>query len=310
MTEKGNFLNSILGPTIILLLFLLSLTSFAGEIALTFDDAPRSSGKYFSGAERANQLIKSLNKAGVSQVAFFCNSLRLDSEGRERLLTYANQGHVLANHSHSHPDIRSTSVSEFIKDVQKGHDHLSGLPNYKNWFRFPFLQEGASESDRDTVRKYLKNRGFRNGYVTVDTYDWYMDASLQKAVENKMKIRTDGLCAAYVEILWDGVQFYNQIARSVLKRSPKHVLLLHENDLAALCVGDLVEFIRKQGWKIISPTEAYSDPIASVEPKTLYLNQGQIAAIAKDKGFSGPLVTKWENAHEIDAEFSRRKVFE
>lgn len=310
MTEKGNFLNSILRPTIILLLFLSSLTSFAGEIALTFDDAPRPSGKYFSGTERANQLVKSLSKAGVSQVAFFCNSVRLDSEGRERLLLYAKQGHVLANHSHSHPDIRSTTVSEYIKDIQNGHDQLSSLPNYQKLFRFPFLQEGSNETDRDTVRKYLKNQGYRNGYVTVDTYDWYIDGILQKAVEKKMKIHTDRLCSAYAEILWDGIQFYDQVGQSVLKRSPKHVLLLHENDLAALCVSDLVEFVRKQGWKIISPAEAYSDPIASVEPKTLYLNQGQIAAIAKDKRFSGPLVTKWENAHEIDAEFSRRKVFE
>lgn len=298
----------------ITLIFSLALlwpfASVAGEIALTFDDAPRSSGKYFSGTERANQLVKLLSKAGVSQVAFFCNSIRLDSEGRERLLTYAKHGHVLANHSHSHPDIRSTAVSEYIKDIQEGHDQLSSLPTYQKWFRFPFLQEGANETDRDTVRKYLKNQGYRNGYVTVDTYDWYMDVSLQKAVEKKRKIHTDRLCSAYVEILWDGIQFYDQIAQVVLKRSPKHVLLLHENDLAALCVGDLVEFVRKQGWKIISPAEAYSDPIASVEPKTLYLNQGQIAAIAKDKGFSDPLVTKWENAHEIDAEFSRRKVFE
>lgn len=223
---------------------------------------------------------------------------------------YAKQGYVLANHSHSHPDIRSTAVSEYIKDIQEGHDHLSLLPNYQKWFRFPFLQEGVNEIDRDKVRKYLKDQGYRNGYVTVDTYDWYMDASFQKAVDKKMKIHTDRLCSAYAEILWDGVQFYDQIAQSVLKRSPKHVLLLHENDLAALCVGDLIEFIKKQGWKIISPTEAYSDPIASIEPKTLYLNQGQIAAIAKDKGFSGPLVTKWESAQEIDAEFSRRKVFE
>lgn len=291
-------------------MLLWSFASVAGEIALTFDDAPRSSGKYFSGADRANQLIKALNKTGVSQVAFFCNSIRLDIEGRERLLMYAKQGYVLANHSHSHPDIRSTAVSEYIKDIQEGHDHLSLLPNYQKWFRFPFLQEGVNEIDRDKVRKYLKDQGYRNGYVTVDTYDWYMDASFQKAVDKKMKIHTDRLCSAYAEILWDGVQFYDQIAQSVLKRSPKHVLLLHENDLAALCVGDLIEFIKKQGWKIISPTEAYSDPIASIEPKTLYLNQGQIAAIAKDKGFSGPLVTKWESAQEIDAEFSRRKVFE
>lgn len=290
--------------------FLWSIANVAGEIALTFDDAPMSSGKYFSGTERTNQLIKSLSQSGVPQVAFFCNSNRLDSEGRARLFMYAQQGHILANHSHSHPDIRSTVVSQYIKDIQEGHDRLSNFPNYRKWFRFPFLQEGSNDLDRDAIREYLKDQGFRNGYVTVDTYDWYMDASLQKAIKKKMKIHTDRLCAAYVESLWDGIQFYDYIAQTVLQRSPKHVLLLHENDLAALCVSGLIEYIKKQGWKIISPTEAYSDPIALIEPKTLYLNQGHIVAIAKDKGFSGPVVTKWESKQEVDAEFSRRKVFE
>ena len=71
------------------------------------------------------------------------------------------------------------------------------------------------------------------------------------------------------------------MAKEVLGRSPKHVLLLHENDLAALFIKDLIKHIRESGGKIISPAEAYKDPIADFIPNVLMNNQGRIAAIAK-----------------------------
>lgn len=49
-----------------------------------------------------------------------------------------------------------------------------------------------------------------------------------------------------IEVLWDAVKFYDKLAKEVLGRSSKHVLLLHENDLAALFVGDLAKFLQKK----------------------------------------------------------------
>ncbi len=296
MIFKGLFVGSLL------------LSSFlqAKEIALTFDDAPRGSTSYFTGRQRSKKLTAALSGY---QAAFFCNTAQLNSEGLRRLNYYSRQGHILANHSHSHPDIRKISVSEYIDDIQRADAELSLLPNFYRWFRFPYLREGANERDRDAVRNYLKSTQYMNGYVTIDNYDWYIDELLQSARSSGKKIHLDKLCDTYSSILWKGIEFYDRVAISTLRRSPKHILFLHENDLAALCLDKLIDHIERKGWRIISPINAYKDPIAIVEPRTLFLNQGRVAAIAKANGYTGPLSTKWENESALEKEFSMRKVF-
>ena len=62
------------------------------------------------------------------------------------------------------------------------------------------------------------------------------------------------------------------------------MLLLHETDLNALFIVDLVEGLRADGWTIVTMDEAYADPIAQIEPDTLYLGGGRIAALAAAGG--------------------------
>tara|TARA_Y100000768_G_C23986273_1_gene689029 strand:- start:4346 stop:4675 length:330 start_codon:yes stop_codon:yes gene_type:complete len=83
----------------------------------------------------------------------------------------------------------------------------------------------------------------------------------------------------------ESIEYYDQMARQHLKRSPKHILLLHEMDISALFIGDLVIALRKKGWKIITPEEAYNDPISKYETNQIFpYNPGRIGEIAKDRG--------------------------
>lgn len=150
---------------------------------------------------------------------------------------------------------------------------------------------------------------YLSAYVTVDNYDWYMDRLFQEAVAAGRKINLDRLRDAYVDLITDSVEFYDKVAQEQLGRSPHHVLLLHENDLAALFIADLVDRLRNRGWEIISPEEAFTDPIAAVEPATLRLGQGRIIAMAIDKGYDGP-TGRWEDEDLLKAEFHRRRVWE
>ena len=119
----------------------------------------------------------------------------------------------------------------------------------------------------------------------------------------------DRLRDAYVDLLSDSIEFYDEVAVKELGRSPRHVLLLHENDLAALYLGDLVKRLRKTGWKIVSPELAFQDPIAKVEPDTLLLGQGRVIALAAAKGYQGPS-RRWEDEAMLQQEFERRRVWE
>jgi hypothetical protein len=152
--------------------------------------------------------------------------------------------------------------------------------------------------------------GYINGYVTVDNYDYYLEFLYQQALKENKKINYHLLQELYIEHLWESIQFYQKIALKTLGRSPKHVLLLHENDLAALFLDDLISFLRGEGWLIISPEEAYKDPIAQHIPKVLMNGQGRVAAIAKENGMAGKdLVQKSEDEQYLKDYFNKKKVF-
>ncbi|MET0533874.1 MAG: polysaccharide deacetylase family protein [Steroidobacter sp.] len=279
------------------------------QIALTLDDAPRDDTAYFTGAKRKDILLATLKDANVRQVAFFCNSERMDAAGTARIEAYAEAGHLIANHSHSHADLHRVGVESFVTEIAKADEALRGFKNFRPWFRYPYLHEGKTIEVRDAIRSELKKRNLLSAYVTVDVYDWHMDRMFQDAIKAGKKISEDRLRSAYVDLLADSVEFYDDVAVKQLGRSPRHVLLLHENDLAALYLGDLVARLRATGWEIISPDEAFRDPIASVDPDTLRLGQGRVIAMAVAKGYQGQ-TRRWEDEQELQQEFERRRVWE
>ena len=157
--------------------------SNAKEIALTFDDSPRHARGFFYGHERAKKLIESLKNSDVEQVAFFSVSKQIDTEGRARLLTYADAGHIIANHTHSHPNINAIPVKEYIKDFKIADKVLKDYSNFKKWFRFPYLREGKTIESRDGMRAALKDLGYFNAYITINNYDWYIETMFQREVK-------------------------------------------------------------------------------------------------------------------------------
>ena len=265
--------------------FFCTISSFSQEIALTFDDAPVADGAFFTGVQRTSKIIEILKKYDVKQVAFFVVTSQIDGEGLQRLKMYADAGHLLANHSHSHNWIRVMGTAHYIRDFQKADSILKAtkLP-YQRWYRYPFLDEGETKTSRDSIRAALATLSLMNAYITIDNYDWYINSAAAKAIQNNIKINYSELKKFYIEHIWNSIQFYDNIGSQVLGRSPKHVLLLHENDMAALFLGDLIQFLKEKGWKIISPEDAYSDPIAQEIPDVLFNNQGRVGAIGFARG--------------------------
>jgi peptidoglycan/xylan/chitin deacetylase (PgdA/CDA1 family) len=291
--------------------FLYSQVSSTKEIALTFDDVPRPATHFFNGPQRAENLIKNLRAAKI-QTVFFVNTVRLDAEGKKRLKQYTDAGILLANHTHSHPNFNDSEVQDYIADFRTADQILAGYPNVLKWFRFPYLREGDTAEKRDQFRKELDSLKYFNAYITVNNYDWYMDELFQKALKNKQDVNMEALKDLYIQIIMESVEYYNEMANKVLGRSPKHILLLHENDLAAMYISDLVSLLRERGWKVISPQEAYADPISEYQyPLPLKYNPGRVGEIAKAAGW--PQNKLWYEACDeayLDEMFVKNGVFE
>jgi peptidoglycan/xylan/chitin deacetylase (PgdA/CDA1 family) len=278
------------------------------QIALTFDDAPRGDGAFFSGPQRADALIAALDEAGVAEAMFFVltGNIAAHRDGEDRLRAYARAGHTLANHSHTHPSLLRTGVPAYLADIDTASAILKELPSVRPFFRYPFLHEGRGAVERADMEAGLAARGLRNGYVTVDNYDWYMEALVTEAVRAGSALDMAVLRDMYVETLTATVEFYDGIAREAIERSPVHVLLLHENDLAAMFVDDLVRALRDGGWAIVPASDAFADPIGDRAPETDFNGQGRVASLAAEAGWTPrQLIHESEDEAFLRAEFVR-----
>lgn len=273
---------------VLLLLAAFPATAQDKRIAISFDDVPRHQGGFMTPDERAIALIAGLHQAGVEQAGFFVTTGNLDQPsgkgGEARIRAYAAAGHVIGNHSHSHGWLWNGDVAAYIADLDKAEAWLADKPGKRPWYRFPYLDEGRDVARRDALRAALRERWLLNAYVTVDNYDWAVDELARKAMEARQTIDLTHLSALYVETIVDTAEFNDRVAWETLGRSPAHVLLLHETDLNALFIVDLVAGLRAAGWTIITMDEAYQDPIARMEPDTVYLGGGRVAALAAAAG--------------------------
>lgn len=270
------------------------------RIAITFDDIPRAPGAWLTPDERAAKLIAILKAKGVPQAVFFINPGRVNiGDGDQaRILRYAAAGHLLANHSFSHPRLSKVSAESYLADIDQATERLKALPNYRPWFRFPFLDEGGTDkAKRDAVRAGLAARGLMNGYVTVDGSDWNMEALTADAVKAGRKVDKKALRNLYVETHLESANFTDALSTRTLGRPVAQVLLLHETDLAALFLGDLIDALKKDGWEIIGAGEAFADPIHAMLPDVKHASGTRIEAIAWEKGVTGK---RWYERNQID----------
>jgi peptidoglycan/xylan/chitin deacetylase (PgdA/CDA1 family) len=261
------------------------------EIAISLDDAPMPGTILFSGMQKTVAIIQKLREVNSPAVGIFALGIHAQgAQNMERLRMYGEAGHIISNHTYHHYRLNNTSTHVFIEDIQKAHEHLSSLPNFRPFFRFPYLCEGKDHAQRQEVIQALKAMAYREGYVTVSNHDYYINKLALQAAKAGKHINYEKLKKVYINILWECIKTYDQLSRKVLKRKIKHVLLLHENDLAALFIGDLIIYIREQGWKVIPIEEAYQDPIGDIDLQNNYAYSGRIAAIAVDKGLGKGLV--------------------
>lgn len=279
---------------LLLALFALAAAPARAEkrIAFSFDDIPRNPGTFMTVEERTTRLIAALRSAGVRQAAFFVNPGNLSQPwgagGEARIARYVRAGHVVANHSYSHPSLSQVGPEAYLADIDRASQWLRGRPGYRPWFRYPYLDEGTRGgrdiSVRDAVRAGLVARGLLNGYVTVDGYDWYLDNLVNQARAAGQRLDMAALRDLYVRILVETAEWQDRIARETLGRQPVQVVLMHETDLEAMFLPDAVRALRARGWRIATMDEAYRDPIARIAPDTRHLGGGRVTALAAAAG--------------------------
>ena len=286
----------------IFLLFLVGTLCYAQQseqptLCLTFDDGSVDNMPGYSSEQWNKMLLERLHEAKV-QAIFFVKGKAVDNEkGRMVLQTWDEAGHLIANHTYSHWFFNSKNLTlhDFIVDVLKNDSLIKGYSHYTKLFRFPYLKEGNTTEKRDGFRRFLKEQNYRNGYVTIDASDWYVNSRLLNKLKADSTADITPYRDYYLQHIYDRALYYNDLAKKLTGRQIKHSLLLHHNPAAALFMGDLIAMFKAKGWKVVNASEAYSDEIYNNQPDILPAGESLIWAMAKESG-------KFENVLRYPAE--------
>lgn len=270
------------------LVFGLPDTGNAQQIALSFDDGFNPRTKPDAASWNAS-LIQALSDAHVTSIMFISGSLVDCPEGLELVREWGNAGNAVANHTYSHPNLCSEKVTagQFTADLEKNEAFLKDMPGWTKRMRFPYLKEGETASKRDDVRRWLADHGYRSGAVSVDTGDWYYNARWLEWRKNHPDDDVTPFRTAYLNHLWNRTAHYDSLSVEVLHRSVSHVILLHANAINAAFLPDIITMYRSKGWTIISPEEAFEDPVYAMNPETLPAGDSILWGLAKERGAAG-----------------------
>lgn len=271
------------------------------SLILSFDDAPTADGPLLDGMTRTRKIIAGLEEGDVHEGVFYCNTNR---DGIERLSLYSEAGHALGNHTSTHPDLQKVSVDEFKRSIVEAEEFLAPLPTAKKWFRYPYLREAHKDPKKNkAIKDFLRERGYKLGFITVETYDWYLNDLYGRAVKEGKAPDEEKVCALYLRMLFERIEEGMQLAAQVLGRQPPHVLLLHENDLNALFIGRFVNEAKARGFDFPAASAAFSDPITDEAWDTRAKSMRRLEAIAEEKKKALPEPSLWLNEEKIKEAF-------
>ncbi len=255
-------------------------------IAFSFDDGSSNDILSYKGNEW-NAMIREQLKENNIKAVWFVYAKGMDNEKGKFLLEQWNKdGHLIANHTYNHYNYNNPKINceSFLTDLEKCDSLINGYTNYEKLFRFPYLKSGETIEKRDSMRNALKQIGYKQGWVTIDASDWYINSRLIKQLKNNPGMNISGFRDFYLNHIFERAQYYNNLSLEINKRQVKHTVLLHFNLTTALFLDDLIKKFKNEGWEIADYSEAIKDPVYLELPDAMPAEQSLIWLQAKATG--------------------------
>lgn len=262
------------------------------KISFTFDDGQINDiGEYK--LKIWNQLLlDNLKKHNLKAILFSSGANKSSEKGKYVLTSWNNAGHLIANHTFTHANFNSkhSSLESFEFELTQNDAIIKKYSNYYPYFRFPYLKEGDTKEKVDGFRPFMKQKGYKNGHVSIDASDWYIDSRLVTRLKENPKSDISGFRDYYKNHLLNRALFYDSLAYQLTNRRINHVILLHHNLAAALFLDDLIKHFENNGWEVIDADKAYKDPIYNEIPNNIPAGESLIWALAKQSGKFGKVL--------------------
>jgi peptidoglycan-N-acetylglucosamine deacetylase len=245
------------------------------EVAITIDDLPAGAASSMSAAEISEmtaKLLTTLRDQNIPVVGF-ANEKRLYKFGEvderiKALSAWLDNGFELGNHTYSHFSLNRVGLQAWEDDVVQGEPLLKVLLAQKHmtlrYFRHPYLDTGRDLETRRTAEAFLTQRGYQVAPVTLDAWDWMYAPVYDDAKKRGDKALEQEVVKSYLSYSDSVFAYAEQLSMKTVGYEPKQILLLHANQLEADHIGDLLDLMRKRGYRFVTLEDALGDPAYSL----------------------------------------------
>jgi peptidoglycan/xylan/chitin deacetylase (PgdA/CDA1 family) len=236
-------------------------------LAITLDDLPVH-GELPAGdsPERmTSDLLAALAAGGARDARGFINGQQVEQQPAHGALlqSWRDRGFPLGNHGWSHRNFNQLSEAEFEAELLRNEPVLAA--NDGRWFRYPFLQEGATPAKRAAGRAILAKHNYRIAAVTMDFSDWQWTGPYARCRAAGDQAAIAELERSYMDAARQSIGFFRSLSRQLHGRDIPYVLLLHGGAFTTRMMPRLLELYRSSGFRFVSLQDAQRDPVYATE---------------------------------------------
>ena len=232
------------------------------QVAITIDDLPRGGDAQVSAAEDRAMTVKLLTPFAQEHVPLtgFVNECHHGDELHDLLALWVAAGAELGNHTCSHLDLSSTPIAEFEADLTNGEavtTKVLGRP--PRYFRYPYLHVGKTNTVKEQVSEFIKQKGYIMAPVTLDDDDYVFARVYAAKRAASDSVAANRILSEYVKYMESIFAFFEKWGVTVTGREVKQILLIHASQLNADAMPQLLRMMKGRGYEFISLGEALTD---------------------------------------------------
>jgi len=252
-------------------------------VAITIDDLPAGAANSMTAAEileMTAKLLGTLRDQKVPAVGFV-NEQKLYKLGEvddriKALNLWLDGGFELGNHTFAHTSLNRVTLQAWEEEVIRGETVTRMLlAQHKmklRYLRHPYLDAGRDLQTRREAEAFLSARGYQVAPVTMDAWDWMYAGVYDDARKRADTALQQQLVSSYLSYTTSVFDYDEQLSKDLLGYEPKQILLLHGNWLEADHIGELIELLRKRGYRFVTLEDALGDGAYSIPDE--YVGEG------------------------------------
>jgi peptidoglycan/xylan/chitin deacetylase (PgdA/CDA1 family) len=251
-----------------------SISAQSRTVAITVDDLPfvsaapshPSAEKLSATAAKANSRLVAAFRRRRVPVTGFVNQKGVDglASGPAILRKWIGAGLDLGNHTYSHSDLNDLTPAQFEQEVLRGESGFLPLMNAagrsSKFFRFPFNHAGDTEQKHEAAARFLAAHGYAQAPCTIETSDWLFNQAYGLMLSRRDRASAARLRTDYLAFTAAQIDYFATLNRQVLGYEPPQIMLIHDNQLNADVVGELISIFEKKQFVFVTLTQAEADP--------------------------------------------------